>query len=283
MLAEISTVTMKMLSNKKGIALVILIIAMTLIAVLGAGIVSFMGAKHKSYPFQVNSYRALNIANAGVECAIRYISDSLGDATSTYFQNLSSNDDIGSINFASGTFTISRNFNYTIANDNIDVTATFSGTSRRVRLSNFRRYLAALTLVSDPSWALGNRKPSLYPLLSDVLIPIINNNNQGVTLDRLNIFVTFSTSAARHLKNIYLGTSINDKSITAKVYDGGSGLVINHATPNVDIPLVGNRSINTDAIKWCILEFDSSENPSGTYDLTFFFGTAQSKIKFSVP
>jgi hypothetical protein len=62
------------LSNK-GIALIILIIAMTLTGLMGAAIVSIMGAKQKSYPSQAHSYQAHALAHAGIEFAIRYVYD----------------------------------------------------------------------------------------------------------------------------------------------------------------------------------------------------------------
>jgi|GEM_PF-6583498 len=80
-------VTMKMLSNNRGVALIILVIAMTLIAVLGASFVALVGSKHRSFTYQRDSYRALNLANAGVEYAIRYVSDSLRNAGSTFFED----------------------------------------------------------------------------------------------------------------------------------------------------------------------------------------------------
>ena len=75
MLVDVSMVIMKMLFNNKGISLVILLVAMTLISVLGASFVSLMSSKQKSFLHQIDSYRAMNIANAGVEYAIRFASD----------------------------------------------------------------------------------------------------------------------------------------------------------------------------------------------------------------
>ena len=66
-------VIMKTLSNNRGVALIVLIVAMTLIAILGTSFVSLMGSKQKGFLYQIDSYRALNLANAGVEYAIRYV------------------------------------------------------------------------------------------------------------------------------------------------------------------------------------------------------------------
>ncbi len=67
--------TTMMLFNERAVALVILIIVITVTALIGAGVVSFMGAKQKSYPYQVQSYQAYMIAHSGVEFAVRYAHD----------------------------------------------------------------------------------------------------------------------------------------------------------------------------------------------------------------
>ena len=64
-----------MLSNNKGAALVILIIVITITGLIGAGILSMMGAKQRSYVFQLQSYQAYMLAHAGVEFSIRYARD----------------------------------------------------------------------------------------------------------------------------------------------------------------------------------------------------------------
>lgn len=184
-----------MLSNNKGISLVILIIAMTLIAILGASFVSLVGSKHRGFLYQRDSYRALNIANAGVEYAIRHISDDLGDATSTYFRNLSTSDDISIINFVGGTFSITRDFSA----DNIEVTGLYPiptpVSTRIVRLSNFRNYLKTITLVSDPAQTFDQRKPrQIYPT---IVIPIMKNG-ANVTIRKIRIELT------NNLNTLYL-------------------------------------------------------------------------------
>ena len=63
------------LSNKRGAALIILIIVITITGLIGAGILSMMGAKQRSYAFQLQSYQAYMLAHAGVEFAIRYACD----------------------------------------------------------------------------------------------------------------------------------------------------------------------------------------------------------------
>lgn len=64
-----------MLSNNKGIALIILIIAITFTSFLGIGIASFVGSRQKSLVPLAQSYQAYALANAGIEFAIRYAYD----------------------------------------------------------------------------------------------------------------------------------------------------------------------------------------------------------------
>lgn len=66
------------LSNK-GVALIVLIIAMTLTSLVGVAMVSMMQAKEKSFPAQVHSYQAYALAHAGIEFAIRYAYDNKDD------------------------------------------------------------------------------------------------------------------------------------------------------------------------------------------------------------
>lgn len=178
----ITTATMKMLSNNKGMSLVILIIAMTLIAILGASFVSLVGSKHKGFIYQNNAYQALNIANAGVEYAIRHISDGLSDASDSYFQDTPIN--IDSIGFGGGSFSIRRNYNITIASDYIEAVGIYPYpvpvSTRKVKLTNFRRYLKTITLVPGPSTTYNDRKPKRDTNTKIIKIPIINNNNSIV-------------------------------------------------------------------------------------------------------
>jgi len=82
-------IIMKSFNNNKGSMLVILIIAMTLMAVLGAAFVSMVSSKQQGFILLLNGHRANMIAKAGVEWAIRFASEG--------------NDVSGDKNFVSGT------------------------------------------------------------------------------------------------------------------------------------------------------------------------------------
>jgi hypothetical protein len=66
---------MKTWSSERGVILIVLLIALIVLGLLGAGLASIMGSKHKSYPIHAQSYQALNVANAGIEFAARYAED----------------------------------------------------------------------------------------------------------------------------------------------------------------------------------------------------------------
>jgi hypothetical protein len=272
-----------MLSNNKGISLIVLIVAMTLIAILGASFVSLMGSKQKGFLYQIDSYRALNITNAGVEFAIRYISDNVSDTSSTYFQNLSTSDDLGNTLFASGSFSVTRNYNNTIGNDNIEVAGLYKNSTRVVRLSNFRRYIKALTLVSDPTVPLSDRTINITS--PRAAIQIANNSESNIVLNSIQVSVTFTVSGTKHLKSVYLGNTNTD--LSNPIFDGGSSGMDIQEPPSINPPvslILGDRLIPNGAPsgpnKWLIFEFDSGENPSGNYTLIFSDTSPASIIRF---
>jgi hypothetical protein len=178
-------VIMKMLFNNKGISLVILIFAMTFLGLLGAGMVSFMGAKQKSYPFQVNSYKALNIANAGVEYAIRFAYEQTFDANSDFFKT--SQFSIGPLNFGGGTFQIAYTYDQAIANDKIVVDATYQGVTRQIRLYKFRYYaFNGLARVPGDIPRISTMQPDT------VEVPVINNNENSINNFTIKLTINFS-------------------------------------------------------------------------------------------
>jgi hypothetical protein len=66
---------MKKLLTDRGVALIILIVAITITALIGAGITSFMASKKASEELPLYSYQAYTSAHAGVEFATRYAHD----------------------------------------------------------------------------------------------------------------------------------------------------------------------------------------------------------------
>jgi hypothetical protein len=66
---------MKKQLTDKGVALVMLIVAILITGLIGAGITSFMASKKASEELPLYSYQAYLLAHAGVEFTIRYIHD----------------------------------------------------------------------------------------------------------------------------------------------------------------------------------------------------------------
>ena len=238
----------KMLSNNKGVSLVILIVAMTLIAILGASFVSFMGVKQRGFLHQLDSYRALNIANAGVEYAIRYISDGLSDTTDP--NNNFFSDPTATVNrsFAGGVFAFTYYHDYD-TNGNINdstllVRAGYPQTNplskREIKLSNFRRYLNPITLVpSTPSL------PSIPPSISgnDIVIRVISNNGSSFTVSRVD--VTMPATGSDSFVTVFRdGSSVFENSSSSPYAECGA------------IPSAVCRSTNG-----IYIEGDGSTNP----------------------
>jgi hypothetical protein len=119
-----------MLLTEKGISLVVLIIAITLTSLLGAGIVSFMGAKQKTLVPQAQTYQAYTIAHAGIEFAIRYAYDNKddNDFPNSHFPK--------TVFFGGGSFTIT----YDSTNNLLRSVGTYKIASRTIELTNFRSY-----------------------------------------------------------------------------------------------------------------------------------------------
>jgi hypothetical protein len=283
-------VIMKMLSNNKGISLVILIVAMTLIAILGASFVSLMGSKQKGFLYQIDSYRALNIANAGVEYAIRHISDSVSDSTTTYFQNLSINDDIGLITFADGSFSAERTFSNTIADDSIKVTARYKNSSRLVKIVRFRRYINTITLVSDPSLSLVNRRPKIGSTINTIEIPILNNDEIAVTISSINLKTNMSglflkyvdiDGVAQHLFDYDTCLECPSLSPCKNSLVGGVGLTQDEFK-NVPLASLSGSQIAIDSVRKISVVF-SSPALNGNYEIEFYSGSNKiGAIMFSI-
>jgi Tfp pilus assembly protein PilX len=267
MLVDVLMVIMKMLFNNKGISLVILLIAMTLIAVLGASFVSLMSAKQKSFLHQIDSYRALNIANAGVEYAIRYASDGLDTNNNSVFYSNPTLTTIGK-GIGGGAFSVNYTYNQTITNDLLTVTGTYSGSSREVRLLRLRRYINPITLVPDSA-------PISRPRLdsNDTIIPVITNNENAFFVTRIDVTVNAS--------NIYLnierdGTAVFDYGTSPYPVCGSTPAPIcKDSTQGI---FLGTTSIrfdlsppnhSPDSINVYRLRF-SAPAPTGQYTLQFY-------------
>ncbi len=193
---------MRTLSNNHGISLIVLIAIIVALGLLGAGIVSFMGTKHRSYPIQAQSYQAFNIANAGVEFAIRYANDNIVTdpgqdptndflhkpylyipcyTTSTLVPECSSYIGWRTVTFDNGQFSIS----YDVDAKTLYSRGVTGMATREVKLTNFIAYLSSggLSLVpgtlNEPHQISGDNK--------GIHIPLTNNTDKTLYVFRIDI------------------------------------------------------------------------------------------------
>jgi hypothetical protein len=221
-----------MLSNNKGISLVILIVAMTLIAILGASFVSLVGSKQKGFLYQTDSYRALNHANAGVEYAIRYAGDNI-DSTGanqndffhsavSYIPVVNTIPDATNLNnaaqwkrfdFAGGQFYISYYLNTSTPyvddfdeNKILYSVGIMRESKRVVKLKKF------LTYASPTSTGLGrlNLVPNNRPYVSGnyLVVPVIHlydtNTTTPITISSIQFMGDFTNNLTKELRDIRL-------------------------------------------------------------------------------
>ncbi|HVN97950.1 MAG TPA: hypothetical protein VMT62_16085 [Syntrophorhabdaceae bacterium] len=277
---------MKILFSNRGISLIVLVIAMTLIAVLGTAFVSMMGSKQKGFSYQADSYRALNLANAGVEYAIRYVSDGLSDATNpsnNFFSNPTGQHDL---NFAGGTFS----FRYNHPNNRITVTAKYPATNavatRTVALSNFRRYINPISLVPD-----GSSIPTIHGNNTDV--PTISNNRDTFTISRIDVSI-ITGGPSVYINMMRDTTLIFDNSAlpshpvcgptpASGCYDSSYGIYAGNGNKSVTFYLASPQSHAEGSIHTYTLQF-SGAPPTGVYTMQFYINLWSNpfKITFSI-
>jgi hypothetical protein len=68
------------LTSQRGVSLLLLIIGITVFAGVAIGIVTLLRPRYESYPYQVQSYQASTLAQAGAEFAVRYAKENANDS-----------------------------------------------------------------------------------------------------------------------------------------------------------------------------------------------------------
>jgi len=231
-----------MFFNKKGIALVILIVAMTLIAILGASMVSFMVAKQREFVFQLNSYRALNIANAGVEYAIRYVGDNIdptGNNLNDFFHSPTSHPNIKVVStppdtsnlndtsqwkrfdFDNGQFYISLYLdpNLSSLNDSILYSVGVKeGAQRIVKLTKYLQY-------ATPTFSAGLDKLNLVPNINRspyiannyVVIPVLNLTTSNITISSIQFEANLDNNLTKEFTDLYISDTQGE--VGTNIYD----------------------------------------------------------------
>lgn len=178
--------------NKKGVSLVILIVIIIVISALGVGIASFMGAKQRSYLLQAQAYQALNLANAGVEFAIRYAKDRSEAGESV-------KDCLGTaktINFGNGSFEIQYM-------DDPDYTLKSIGNcgsaTREVWLKRFPGYIMGKGFVLTKTIDSADSPSSSG---RNVHVPLTNLYGQAIYIKQIEINMTPTQGSNNRIKTI---------------------------------------------------------------------------------
>ncbi len=218
-----------------------LVITMTIIGLIGASIASLMGAKHKELPFQLNSYNALCLANAGVEWATRYIIYDYGpypDSTTGTTVRLPG---VGVTN----QFTVryQETASGGIPADTLRSTGDYQGANREVRINQFRRQfvgtISKITIRSLPYTYYGH---------GYVYIPFFSNGSQNLTITSATI--TQSGTGQLRLLNIYNWIGFWDN-----IYSSFLTIPVNTPT-TITIPFPSTH--NPDARSWWAIGFVES-------------------------
>lgn len=285
---------MKTLSNNRGVSLVILIVAMTLIAILGASFVSLMGSKQKGFLYQIDSYRALNLANAGVEFAIRRVYEYVSATNDPPPGNYIARCDVSPYwtlnDFANGQFRFCFVADYTRADFNtIIVEGRYDGgdpthmnvrSIRQLRVTNFMNYSSQESISRIPQYPP-------FPFNKYLVIPFVNSSGTTVTTDEIRITVSFSGN--RHLQNIYFTddianlekssffdyTQLNGFSSCGSPPPPGPpcasamGIEMSNIQANLFPRNILSYATNNSRAHWCAIKFQGAAL-SGSYVIQFY-------------
>ncbi|MCX5816158.1 MAG: hypothetical protein NTX75_07945 [Proteobacteria bacterium] len=160
--------------NNRGVSLVVLIVIMLGMALIGGGVATIMSSKQKSYPFALNSFKAYEIANVGIECTIAWVQDTSNPNKGllTLVNNLTN------ISFGGGTF--STVISGTSPNEILTSTGTFNNMSRVVTLTNFATYAASSSSGDVNFDSPADMAASFVPMESQSGQAIVVNATTGV-------------------------------------------------------------------------------------------------------
>jgi hypothetical protein len=281
-----------MLSNNKGISLIVLVIAMTLIAILGTSFVALMSSKQKGFLYQIDSYRALNLANAGVEYAIRFASDGTDvNGNSIFFSNQTLT---MSRNYSGGSFSTSYTYNQNIASDILTVIGTYpvgGGSTKQITLTRFRRYLSPISLIPNagqiPSYRTSNRR------FLDV--PVIGNHDSVVTVVQIDLTTGISGMLLRYIDGPggrifdYATSNYTACNIFVPVppcnYSPGGfslGILLPSSTMPISAPNLATGTINPDTTYNYVFEFTfPAPSPAPLHTVKFYSAPVASELKFT--
>jgi hypothetical protein len=238
------------LENSKGISVIFLVIAMTLMVTIGYVFSYLIPTKQKSVRFPIYSTQAFYIAQSGVEYAIRYASADKGwrRATDNAVFDLTRLN--GSRSLVVGTFNGTFTINYDQPSDTLTSTGQITGSSetRVVRVSNFSDFLRLVFTTPAPAWTTGTSRARFY---------IINVRVPNVTLLSFSAFWTAANT--RTISTIYFnGNAAANRRYTGAYANNsgpvnfninGSSYTISPTPPSASTPVYiywsGNLGVNS--------------------------------------
>jgi hypothetical protein len=180
---------MKTVFTDKGMSLIILMGIIVAVGIIGAGIVSFMDVKQRSYPVAVKSYQALNLANAGAEFAIRYKTQYPGAFLNPTNPILPGNS--VTVNFGEGKFTIQYLGNPPTSNYALKSIGECGVSKREVRIDRFAGYSQGSGLVLTPVVDATCQQPvqgCLDANCNVISCPGGGSSNKNVSMPLTNLF-----------------------------------------------------------------------------------------------
>jgi hypothetical protein len=150
------------MKNIKGISVLFLIIAMLLMVTIGYVFSYLIPSKQKSVVFPIQSTQAFFIAQSGLEFAVRFANGN-GWTTTALLNNLN-NPPNNTRDLGAGRFTLT----YTNVAPNLDTLISVgevpTGTERRrIRVSNFTRFLMSIAYFGSASTPLDNQTNTANP------------------------------------------------------------------------------------------------------------------------
>lgn len=201
-------------NNNRGVALIVLVIAMTIIGVMATSLVSIVADKNKSMIYVYDGYHASVIADSGAEFAIRYISDGLSNSDGDYFQGLNT-DSSGSVGYMGyspvykiagitdpiGRFRVIRSLPTNLSdidNDTILVESSYNGgiAVRKVMVKRFRRFLSPITLY--PVYATRPVRNG-----SQIDVKILGNHSNNLSVSKIEFMAPGSTPGDVYLMQVW--------------------------------------------------------------------------------
>jgi hypothetical protein len=205
---------MKIEFTDKGMSLIILMGIIVAIGIIGAGIVSFMDVKQRSYPLQAQSYQALNLANAGVEFAVRYAYDRYAGSKQSAQDSLGSPKTISFGSGNCGTFTIQYlgGADYTLKSLGVCGNA-----QREIRINKFAGYVQGNGLILTE--VVNSAYPPIQgcytycpgPANKNASVPLTNTFGQDIYVKYIEIMLEPDQGSTNLVSGLYLdGTLVYD-------------------------------------------------------------------------